>query len=72
MNSPENFFTPQEVADILKFKVSSIYAALSRGELQGFHQGRRRVITKQQLSDYLLGRNRVPEIDLTYSRERMR
>ena len=49
-------YTPQQVADQLGFKVASIYALLSRHELAALKVGRNRVITQEQLNDYLARR----------------
>jgi excisionase family DNA binding protein len=49
-------YTPQQVADQLGFKVSSIYALLSRHELAALKVGRNRVITQEQLNAYLTRR----------------
>ena len=46
-------YTPQQVANQLGFKVSSIYALLSRNELVALKIGRNRVITQDQLNAYL-------------------
>ena len=46
----------QQVADQLGFKVASIYALLSRHELAALKVGRNRVITQEQLNDYLARR----------------
>jgi excisionase family DNA binding protein len=46
-------YSPTQVAQILGVTTSTIYANLSRGELRGFHEGRRRVITHDQLVDFL-------------------
>jgi excisionase family DNA binding protein len=64
---PPDRFTPKEVAASLKLKPSTIYAMLSRGELQGHHSGRRRFITQSQLDAYLAKRNRVEMVDMTYA-----
>ena len=53
MSEFKNRYSPSEAADILGLKVSSVYALLSRRELHGFHDGRRRVITDGQLNEYL-------------------
>ena len=49
-------YTPRQVADQLGFKVASIYALLSRHELAALKVGRNRVITQEQLNDYLARR----------------
>jgi excisionase family DNA binding protein len=59
-------FTPSQIAERLGLKVSTIYAMLSRGELQAYHYGRRRLISEEQLQRYL-GNRRTVEIDMTYS-----
>ena len=49
-------YTPQQLADLLGFKVGSIYALLSRNELSAFRIGRNRFITQDQLNAYLTRR----------------
>ena len=62
-----NGYTPQEVADILGYKVSSIYAAISRNEISSNKVGNRRVITVMQLNEFIMrGKDRDQVIDLTY------
>ena len=46
-------YSPQQVADLLGYKVSSIYAFLSRKELQASTIGRNRVISQEQLNNFL-------------------
>lgn len=46
-------YTPQQIADLLGYKVSSIYALLSRNELQASTVGRSRIISQEQLNDFL-------------------
>jgi excisionase family DNA binding protein len=60
-------FTPKEVAESLDLNPSTIYSLLSRGELQAYHYGRRRFISKAQLDDYLAKRNRLELVDMTYA-----
>ena len=46
-------YTPQQIADLLGYKVSSIYALLSRKELQASSVGRGRIISQEQLNEFL-------------------
>ena len=46
-------YTPQQIADLLGYQVSSIYALLSRKELQASTVGRSRIISQAQLNDFL-------------------
>lgn len=46
-------YTPKQVADLLGYRVSSIYAMLSRQEMQASKIGRNRVISQTQLNDFL-------------------
>jgi excisionase family DNA binding protein len=46
-------YTPQQIADLLGYKVSSIYALLSRKELLASTVGRSRMISQEQLNDFL-------------------
>ena len=50
-------YSPQQVADILGYKVSSIYAAISRKEMNSNKVGARRVISHTQLNKFLSLRN---------------
>jgi excisionase family DNA binding protein len=60
--SDGNTYTPQQVADLLGFKVASIYALLSRHELKALKSGRRRVITLEQLNAYLQNRRHTDHV----------
>lgn len=66
MSSLEKRYTPREVAERLGVKVGTIYAMLSRGEIQAYHLGRRRVFTEAQVKQYMARRGTV-EVDMTYS-----
>ena len=66
MDMNQTRYTPSQVAEILGVKVGTVYALLSRGELQGYHLGRRRVITGTQLEFYRVNKRRV-EVDMTYA-----
>ena len=66
MRTIEKRYTPSEVAEQLGVKVGTIYAMLSRGEIQAYHLGRRRVFTEAQVNQYLARRATV-EVDMTYS-----
>lgn len=63
-----NGYTPRQVADLLGYKVSSIYALLSRRELQASKVGRNRVISKGQLNDFLNRRSRS-EVIIDYTKQ---
>ena len=65
-------YTVDDIAKILGLNVSTIYACLSRRELVGFHQGRRRVITHEQFMDFLRRRNNVDFVDNRYATALMR
>ena len=55
-NAPESY-TPSELAEILKVKTSTIYAWISRGELQSTRTGYSRAITKAQLQNFIISRD---------------
>lgn len=55
-NAPESY-TPSELAEILKVKTSTIYAWISRGELQSTRTGYSRSITKAQLQNFIISRD---------------
>jgi excisionase family DNA binding protein len=50
MRTMEKRFTPSQVAEMLGVKVGTIYAMLSRGEIQAYHVGRRRIFTESQVA----------------------
>lgn len=66
MTIMEKRFTAKEAAVRLGVKVGTIYAMLSRGEIQAYHVGRRRVFTESQLNQYLAAKRTV-EVDMTYA-----
>jgi excisionase family DNA binding protein len=49
-------FTPAEVANILKVKTSTVYAWISRGEIQANKTGYSRGISKTQLQAFITSR----------------
>ena len=53
MNQTPISYTPQEVADLLGYQVSSIYAFISRRELSSSKHGRYRRISKDQLNAFI-------------------
>ena len=46
-------FTPQEIAQLLHVVPTTIYAELKRGKLRHIRVGRKYIITKKHLEDYL-------------------
>lgn len=52
-------YSPQQVADLLGYKVASIYALLSRREMEAQTVGRSRVISQEQLNNFLQRRNKI-------------
>ena len=66
MRTMEKRYTPSQVAEMLGVKVGTIYAMLSRDEIQAYHVGRRRVFTDTQVKQYKARRGTV-EIDMTYA-----
>jgi excisionase family DNA binding protein len=69
MNETQNNrnYTPQQVADLLGYKVSSIYALLSRREMQASTIGRSRIITQQQLNDFI-GRRKNLDVVIDFTK----
>jgi excisionase family DNA binding protein len=65
--TPENSYTPMQVAELLGVKPSTVYAWLSRRELVGNKVGHRRFITKQQLNSFYEKRRTGIVIDYTYA-----
>jgi len=60
-------YTPQQIADLLGYKVSSIYALLSRKELQASTVGRSRIISQEQLNDFLQHR-KASDVVIDYTK----
>jgi len=56
-------YTPREIADQLKVARGTVYAAISKGDLQSFKIGRNRRISEEQLRLYLEAR-RVVVLDM--------
>ena len=48
-------YTPQEVADKLKIKKSTVYDLIKRGELSSSKVGKQLRVSEEQLSQYLKG-----------------
>jgi len=61
-------YTPQQIADLLGYEVSSIYALLSRKELQASTVGRGRLISQAQLNDFLHHRKGA-DVVIDYTRK---
>lgn len=55
-------YSPKQVADLLGYKVATIYALLSRKELEALTIGRSRIISQDQLNDFLHRRNKSDSI----------
>ena len=60
-------YTPQQVADLLGYKVTSIYALLSRKEMLASRVGQKRVISQDQLNEYLT-RSRRNDVVIDYTK----
>ena len=63
-------YTPQQVADQLRFKVTSINALWSRHELAALKVGRNRVITQEQLNAYL-ARGKSSNVVIDYTKPKV-
>ena len=57
IQSAPDTYTPSELARILEVKTSTIYAWISRGELQSTRTGYSRTITKAQLQNFIISRD---------------
>ncbi len=51
-------YSPKQVADLLGYKVATIYALLSRREMEARTIGRNRIISQEQLNAFLHRRNK--------------
>jgi excisionase family DNA binding protein len=67
MHQPSSY-TPLEIANMFGVKPSTIYAWISRKEIQANRVGARRYITPQQVKDFYQKRMSGEYIDLTYSK----
>jgi len=59
--------TPQQLAQKLGVKRSTVYAWISRGELHANKLGSSRFITTQQLDEFYLRRTTGEYVDMTYA-----
>jgi excisionase family DNA binding protein len=60
-------FTPAQVAQMLGVKTSTVYAWLSRNEMQANKVGHSRLITQQQIKEFYLRRKTGEYVDYTYA-----
>ena len=60
-------FTPAQVAQMLGVKTSTVYAWLSRNEMQANKVGHNRYITQQQIKEFYLRRKTGEYVDYTYA-----
>jgi excisionase family DNA binding protein len=60
-------FTPVQVAQMLGVKTSTVYAWLSRNEMQANKVGHNRYITQQQIKEFYLRRKTGEYVDYTYA-----
>ena len=60
-------FTPEQLAQKLGVKRSTIYAWISRGEIRANKVGSSRFITPQQLDDFYFRRTTGEYVDMTYA-----
>ena len=51
-----NYYTPEEVADILKMKVTTIRKYLTQGDLKGMKIGRIWRISEEELKEFIEGK----------------
>jgi len=60
-------FTPTQVAQMLGVKTATVYAWLSRNEMQANKVGHNRYITQQQIKEFFLRRKTGEYVDYTYA-----
>ena len=65
--NPSNAYTPNEIAQMVGVKPSTVYAWLSRKELRSYKHGRSRFITREHLQEFYQRRSTGEYIDLTYA-----
>ena len=65
--NPSNAYTPNEIAQMVGVKPSTVYAWLSRKELRSYKHGRSRYITREHLQEFYQRRSSGEYIDLTYA-----
>ena len=59
--------TPEQAAERLGVKLATIYAYLSRGEMQAFKVGRRRFISEEQMHNFQQRRGHGDYVDYRYA-----
>ena len=62
-----NSHTPSQVAKMFGVETSTVYAWLSRREMQGVKIGHRRYISDQQVKEFILRRRTGDVVDHTYA-----
>jgi excisionase family DNA binding protein len=60
-------FSPAQVGQMLGVKTSTVYAWLSRNEMQANKVGHNRYITQQQIKEFYLRRKTGEYVDYTYA-----
>jgi excisionase family DNA binding protein len=61
-------YSPKQVGQMLSVETSTVYAWISRGELNALRVGRRRFISPQELRRFLDSRKTHEHIDYTYAK----
>lgn len=59
--------TPEQVAERLGVKTSTVYAWISRGEMQAFKVDRRRFISEEQVNNFRQRRGGGDFVDYRYA-----
>jgi excisionase family DNA binding protein len=59
--------TPEQVAERLGVKTSTVYAWISRGEMQSFKFDRRRYISEEQIHNFQQRRSGSDFVDYRYA-----
>jgi excisionase family DNA binding protein len=67
INSGNQSYTPKQVSELLGYQVDSVYALISRREIQSTKVGRNRFISQSQVNDFLL-RRKVQDQIIDYTK----
>jgi excisionase family DNA binding protein len=55
-------YTPRELSELLGYQIDSIYALISRKEIQSTKVGRNRFISQNQVNEFLLRRKTYDQV----------
>ena len=61
-NETSRSYTPRQLSELLGYKIDSVYAMISRREIQSTKVGRNRFISQNQVNEFLLRRKTYDQV----------